>query len=195
MCDWQHRDTKENVDAGRLWRVTWTGAGAAPSRPAWWQPIAVGEKSEASLASLLDGLAHPAMSVRMTAQRALAARSDDATRVALRTILTSEKAAPAARMHALWALDASDAGVSARGVNLFLDSSVVLAACGSATGASRAIFDATGVQAWTLETSRYVLNEVAVNLPTLPPSFAKRKKKWLMPFPKCSAAPRISWKH
>ena len=110
VCDWQHRDTKENVDAGRLWRVTWTGAGAAPSRPAWWQPLAMGEKSEASVAALLDGLAHPAMSVRMTAQRALAARSDDAVRAALRGVLTSEKATPAARMHALWALDSSDEG-------------------------------------------------------------------------------------
>jgi predicted nucleic acid-binding protein len=55
-------------------------------------------------------------------------------------------------------------------VNLFLDTSVVLAACGGATGASRAIFDAAELQAWMLETSRYVLNEVAVNLPKLPPS-------------------------
>ncbi len=54
-------------------------------------------------------------------------------------------------------------------MNLFLDTSVVLAACGRATGASRAIFDAAGVQGWTLQTSTYVLNEVSGNLPEFPP--------------------------
>jgi len=53
-------------------------------------------------------------------------------------------------------------------VKLFLDSSVVLAACGRRTGASRAVFDAAELQGWTLQTSEYVLNEVAVNLPALP---------------------------
>lgn len=53
-------------------------------------------------------------------------------------------------------------------MNLFLDTSVVLAACGSLTGASRAIFDVTFDHGWSLLTSAYVLSEVAINLPALP---------------------------
>ncbi|MGH7194992.1 MAG: PIN domain-containing protein [Candidatus Saccharimonadales bacterium] len=55
-------------------------------------------------------------------------------------------------------------------MKLFLDSSVVLAACGRATGASRALFDMSGSQTWTLLTSSYVLGEVTTNLPRLAPA-------------------------
>lgn len=40
-------------------------------------------------------------------------------------------------------------------MNLFLDSSVVLAACASSRGASRLLFDAAPRQDWTLLTSNY----------------------------------------
>jgi predicted nucleic acid-binding protein len=53
-------------------------------------------------------------------------------------------------------------------VNIFLDTSVILAACGSRAGASRAIFNAAVDHGWSLLTSDYVLSEVAVNLPALP---------------------------
>jgi predicted nucleic acid-binding protein len=53
-------------------------------------------------------------------------------------------------------------------VNVFLDTSVILAACGSPAGASRVVFNAGADHGWTLLTSDYVLNEVAVNLPALP---------------------------
>jgi len=53
-------------------------------------------------------------------------------------------------------------------VNVFLDSSVLLAACGSAAGASRAIIDAASAQGWSLLTSSYVLAEVEANLAALP---------------------------
>lgn len=53
-------------------------------------------------------------------------------------------------------------------MNLFLDTSVVLSACGSSAGASRAVFDRAIDQGWSLLTSNYVLSEVAVNLPLLP---------------------------
>ncbi len=49
-------------------------------------------------------------------------------------------------------------------MNLFLDSSVLLAACGSAAGASRAVIDAAAGQGWSLVTSSYVLAEVEANL-------------------------------
>jgi predicted nucleic acid-binding protein len=53
-------------------------------------------------------------------------------------------------------------------VNVFLDSSVLLAACGSAAGASRAVIDSAAAQSWSLLTSGYVLAEIEANLATLP---------------------------
>lgn len=49
-------------------------------------------------------------------------------------------------------------------MRLFLDSSVALAACGSAAGASRAVFDLAGAQGWRLLTCDYVLREVERNV-------------------------------
>ena len=54
-------------------------------------------------------------------------------------------------------------------MTLFLDSSVLLAACGSVKGASREIFRRAPKQPWTLITIPYVLEEVARNLSNLPP--------------------------
>jgi len=53
-------------------------------------------------------------------------------------------------------------------VNLFLDASVVLAACGRPAGASRAVFDLASRSRWTLMTSRYVVAEVTRNVQRLP---------------------------
>ena len=55
-------------------------------------------------------------------------------------------------------------------MNIFLDASVVLAACGRPAGASRAVFDVAPVNGWRLLTSRYTLGEVEKNLPKLPPA-------------------------
>lgn len=55
-------------------------------------------------------------------------------------------------------------------MRVFLDTSVVLAACGRPDGASRAIFTQAPANGWRLLTSRYVLDEVVKNLPKLPPS-------------------------
>jgi hypothetical protein len=52
-------------------------------------------------------------------------------------------------------------------VKLFVDSSVALAACTQASGASRAIFDLAQFNGWELLTSTYVLAEVGANLPRL----------------------------
>jgi len=52
-------------------------------------------------------------------------------------------------------------------VKLFLDSSVVLAACGCAKGASRAVFDRYREEGWTLLASPYVLSEVRLNMASL----------------------------
>ncbi len=53
-------------------------------------------------------------------------------------------------------------------MRLFLDTSVLLAACRSAKGGSRFIVDAASVNGWTLHYSRYVTREVSRNLPDLP---------------------------
>jgi len=53
-------------------------------------------------------------------------------------------------------------------VRLFLDTGVLLAACGSAKGASREVFRLAPGQNWTLVTIPYVLDEVGRNLATLP---------------------------
>ena len=55
-------------------------------------------------------------------------------------------------------------------MNLFLDSSALLAACGSATGASRALFRLAPQNGWMLLVSRYVLSEVERNLSLLSPA-------------------------
>ena len=54
-------------------------------------------------------------------------------------------------------------------MTVFLDTSVLLAACGSRKGASREIFRRAPKQPWTLVTIPYVLEEVARNLKNLPP--------------------------
>ena len=53
-------------------------------------------------------------------------------------------------------------------MNLFLDTSVLLAACGSAKGSSRAIFHLATAAGWTLMSSPYALGEVMRNLGKLP---------------------------
>lgn len=53
-------------------------------------------------------------------------------------------------------------------MRLFLDTSVLLAAAGSANGASRALFTDAATHNWVLISSPYVLREVLQNLPKLP---------------------------
>jgi len=53
-------------------------------------------------------------------------------------------------------------------VKLFLDTSVLLAACGSDHGASHAVFDYAPALRWTLISTPYVVDEVLGNLPILP---------------------------
>jgi predicted nucleic acid-binding protein len=53
-------------------------------------------------------------------------------------------------------------------VRLFLDTSVLLAACGSDRGASREVFGRAVECDWILLASPYVVEEVFANLPSLP---------------------------
>jgi hypothetical protein len=52
-------------------------------------------------------------------------------------------------------------------LRLFLDSSVLLAACGSERGASRLIFTSAAHRDWELLGTLYAVNEVETNLPDL----------------------------
>ena len=54
-------------------------------------------------------------------------------------------------------------------MRLFLDTSVLLAASGSAAGASREIFRRAAANGWLLVSSPYVIEEGLRNLPTFPP--------------------------
>jgi hypothetical protein len=53
-------------------------------------------------------------------------------------------------------------------MRLFLDTSVLLAASGSARGASREVFRCAPLNGWTLIATPYVVEEVLRNLPELP---------------------------
>jgi predicted nucleic acid-binding protein len=53
-------------------------------------------------------------------------------------------------------------------VRIFLDTSVLLAACRSKFGASRAIIDIAAKQGWKLTASPWVRNEVEKNLSKFP---------------------------
>lgn len=59
-------------------------------------------------------------------------------------------------------------------MNLFLDSSVLLAACGSTNGASSAIFQFAPRNNWGLLASPYVVSEVTKNLNSFPDSATER---------------------
>jgi len=72
----------------------------------------MGRADGVSTAKLIQALRHPAQAVRLVAQRRVAERKD-AMRP-LKSLLTDRKAPPAARWHAIWALDAMDGGKSAR---------------------------------------------------------------------------------
>jgi hypothetical protein len=55
-------------------------------------------------------------------------------------------------------------------VRLFLDTSVLLAACGSLTGASREVFRRAEANGWILMTTPYAIEEALRNLGDFPPS-------------------------
>ena len=74
ICDWNHRDVKENVSVGRLFKLSYTGTSHAKPPPN----------------NLVEALSHPARSVRLAAQRQL--KEDVLDRV------TDERAV----WHAIW---------------------------------------------------------------------------------------------
>ena len=66
-------------------------------------------------------------------------------------------------------------------MRLFLDSNVVLAACGRPTGASRYVFHLGPIMGWSLLTSAYVVKEVEKNLKLRLPASAMAEWQQLDP--------------
>jgi putative heme-binding domain-containing protein len=113
ITDWNFAGWKQKKEAGRLFKLTWTGPSLAKPKPAWYLPLALGERGEVPLVELLAGLSHPSRSVRLTAQRRIAELGTSAIRPLL-GLAADPSAAAYARRHALWAIDAIDQGRSAR---------------------------------------------------------------------------------
>ena len=74
-------------------------------------------------------------------------------------------------------------------MRVFLDSSVVLAACGSESGASSYLFAEADRGLWQLLVSRYVLSEVSDNLLALPPGWSSN---WQMYRPSLSVVEDVT---
>ncbi|MBI3418444.1 MAG: HEAT repeat domain-containing protein [Verrucomicrobia bacterium] len=92
VCDWNHADTKDKVQAGRLLKVSYTGKSHATPKPGWYLAAALGKDLEewrragglgqdfetqklfnrrsAYESVLRSGFYHPSAAVRLTAQRA-----------------------------------------------------------------------------------------------------------------------------
>lgn len=66
-------------------------------------------------------------------------------------------------------------------MRLFLDTSVLLAAAGSARGASRFVLDEAATHGWILVTADYCVDEVRRNLPKLVPSASNAWRHTITP--------------
>jgi hypothetical protein len=91
---------KQNVTVDRLLKVTYTdGKSEAVPKPGWYVPAATAGPFEATTAELVEGLKHPAQSVRLVAQRRLAERGSVAVPAVI-AVMTDPKALPFARWSA-----------------------------------------------------------------------------------------------
>jgi putative heme-binding domain-containing protein len=109
--DWQYPGWREDVAAGRLLRLTYRGKrrGTSAPKPSWYHPAAMGRDVRGSTPDLIEGLGHPSRSVRMVSQRRLVERGREAASPLVRLVRNPAAPRPA-RWHAIWALDALDAG-------------------------------------------------------------------------------------
>ncbi len=113
ICDWAHRDTKEDVTVGRVWRMTFLGETNPQPKPDWFIPTASGQRCVANEDQLKEALHHASRQVRMTAQRELVRRP--ASNI-LADVINDNESPTQAKVHALWAGDAMDGGVKLRSV-------------------------------------------------------------------------------
>ncbi|MEI7683449.1 MAG: HEAT repeat domain-containing protein [Planctomycetota bacterium] len=105
LADWNFSGwSNRTAKAGRLIKATYQGKSQAAPKPQWYLPAALGKPFTASLDELVQGLSHPAQSVRFVAMRRVAERGAEA-RPALEKLVRDTKAAPVARWSAIWTLD------------------------------------------------------------------------------------------
>ncbi|HEV8606988.1 MAG TPA: PVC-type heme-binding CxxCH protein [Tepidisphaeraceae bacterium] len=112
VTDWNYGGWKAKLEAGRLIKITYGGASQAKPKPKWFVAAAQGEKFSATTKELVEGLRHPAQSVRLVAQRRVAERGDAGPMVI--ALLKDVKAPAYARWSAIWTLDRMDGGKMAR---------------------------------------------------------------------------------
>jgi putative membrane-bound dehydrogenase-like protein len=104
LADWNFGGwSNRSVKAGRLIKATYTGKSHAAPKPDWYVPAAMGKPFKATTEQLIDGLRHPAQSVRLVAMRRIAERSE--VLPSLTTLINDRKAPSHARWSALWTLD------------------------------------------------------------------------------------------
>jgi putative membrane-bound dehydrogenase-like protein len=111
---WQNHSGENSITegVGRILKVTYTGTMKPTPKPSWYIAAGSGKPFKSSTKDLVKGLAHPAQSVRLVAQRRLVDRKFDGySRVV--SLLKDPKAPPYARWSALWTLDGIDAGKKA----------------------------------------------------------------------------------
>ena len=107
ISDWNFAGWKQKKEAGRLFKLSWTGRISSTPKPAWYLPSALGRECRASLDELVAALAHPSRSVRLEAERQMLAQGSSAI-PRLQAFLRDSAASRVGRRHALWALDALD---------------------------------------------------------------------------------------
>jgi len=108
LADWGYNGWSASTPAGRIYRLSHRKARRlAPAPPA-----------KESVAELVRTLDHPALAMRMNAQRKLAARGEEAVE-ALAGRLRSKGPETGCR-HALWALDAIDGETARKAIRLTL---------------------------------------------------------------------------
>ena len=105
ICDWQHRDTKEDVSVGRLWKMTYGGELQNSSKPSWYISLAQTNRNDISISELVSALSHRSKSVRLTAQRALSRRKEIAF---LEFNRLGKSATDLTKIHLLWAADGAE---------------------------------------------------------------------------------------
>jgi putative membrane-bound dehydrogenase-like protein len=113
VADWNFSGWKQNVTAGRLIKLTYTGKSEAAAKPDWYMNAAMGKPFQATLENLVEGLKHPAQSVRLVAQRRLAEIGQAAVKPVV-DLMNDTKSPSFARWAAIWTLDAIDGGESSR---------------------------------------------------------------------------------
>lgn len=111
ICDWAHRDTKEDVKVGRVWKLTSTRPDSSKPKPDWFVATASGKPCIATGDQLGQALHHPSRSVRLTAQRELVRRNEQSV---IGKILGNKSSLVQALAHAIWAADAMDKGMTHR---------------------------------------------------------------------------------